>query len=229
MKMSKLLLLYLEAPMQSWGLRARWDVRDSGSEPSKSGVVGLLGCALGYPVGDRRLVELDEGLRMGVRVDHSGVRLPDFHTVSGVMPQADGGFKGSEDNPNTIISYRTYLHDAAFLVVLSGAEDILITCARALKDPRWPIFLGRKSCVPTSPVFRELTSKYESIEDVLRNYPWLPRGGKDRPDQLRCIIEDEHGESVRPDKQIGSPIGMYGQRKVRVEWVPTPVVDELAI
>ncbi|MFW9879088.1 MAG: CRISPR-associated protein Cas5, partial [Candidatus Thorarchaeota archaeon] len=31
-----LLVLRLEGPLQSWGLRARWDYRDTSTEPSKS-------------------------------------------------------------------------------------------------------------------------------------------------------------------------------------------------
>ena len=43
-----ILFLRLEGPLQSWGIRSRWDVRETQPEPTKSGVIGLLGCALGY-------------------------------------------------------------------------------------------------------------------------------------------------------------------------------------
>ena len=36
------LLLQLVGPMQAWGVTSRFDERDSGLEPSKSGVFGLL-------------------------------------------------------------------------------------------------------------------------------------------------------------------------------------------
>ena len=42
-----ILLLRLAGPMQSWGIQSRFSVRDTGLEPSRSGVVGLLCCALG--------------------------------------------------------------------------------------------------------------------------------------------------------------------------------------
>ena len=38
------LLLRLAAPMQSWGTTSRFIHRDTGLEPSKSGIIGLL-CA----------------------------------------------------------------------------------------------------------------------------------------------------------------------------------------
>ena len=40
------LLLRLAGPMQAWGTQSRFTVRDTGLEPSKSGVIGLLCAAL---------------------------------------------------------------------------------------------------------------------------------------------------------------------------------------
>lgn len=222
MKMPRLLLLCLEAPLQSWGVRARWDVRDTGDEPSKSGVIGLLGCALGYPVGDPRLVELDRELRMGVRVDSPGLRMIDYQTVTGVMLTADGKRKGRPDDPNTIISPRAYLQDASFLVALEGPNKRLEECAEALQNPMWPIYLGRKACVPTRPVFETLTDEYVSIESAFLSYPWSRGSVTDTPTRLRCVIEDEVGDYVRPDRLQPNPARMYGQRHVRIIWVNCP-------
>ncbi|MCR6650496.1 MAG: type I-E CRISPR-associated protein Cas5/CasD [Cellvibrionaceae bacterium] len=41
------LLLWLEAPLQSWGHDSKFGRRDSLDFPTKSGVLGLLCCALG--------------------------------------------------------------------------------------------------------------------------------------------------------------------------------------
>ena len=124
-----ILLLRLEGPLQSWGTRARWDVRDTAPEPTKSGVIGLLGCALGYSIGDSRLETLDAGLRFGVRIEHPGAILEDYQTITDFLPTADGRYKHSgvavatslnklkNDpgvRPTTIISPRFYLEDAAF-------------------------------------------------------------------------------------------------------------------
>ena len=68
------LLLRLVGPMQSWGTTSRFDERDTGKEPSKSGVIGLLAAALGI---DREnwvdLAPLTR-LRMGVRHDRPARR-----------------------------------------------------------------------------------------------------------------------------------------------------------
>lgn len=223
------LCLRLEGPLQSWGLRARWDVRDSGDEPSKSGIIGLLGCALGYPVYDKRLEELDRELVMGVRVESEGRKLVDYQTVTGVLPTGAGGVKGSADEPSTIISPRAYLQDAAFLVVLGGPEGTLTRCRAALLAPKWPLYLGRKSCPPTRPVFEAYIDTYMGLEDVLRRYPWDWAGRvalKATPDSLRCILEDPAGEAYRPDRIRTNPARMYENRRVRIFQVEFPGAAE---
>jgi len=220
-----LLLLRLEGLLQSWGLRARWDVRDTGDEPSKSGVVGLLGCALGYPSRDPRLEELDQELTMGVRVEHAGGILSDFQTVSGVLTTAIGGVKGSLQDPSTIISPRRYLQDAAFLVALQGATHMLERCAHGLAHPRWPVFLGRKACPPTRPVLEGLVESYDSIEDALRYHPWSWEGqppGWSRPEELWCVMECRDGPYLRPDRLRANPGRMYASRSVKIFPVPFP-------
>ena len=36
------LLMRIAAPMQSWGTQSNFTVRDTGLEPSKSGIIGLI-------------------------------------------------------------------------------------------------------------------------------------------------------------------------------------------
>src|SRR5512147_835084 len=86
--MSHTLLMRLVAPMQSWGVQSDFTYRDTGLEPSKSGVIGLLCAALGKPRDEAhpdshsqpRLAELAT-LRMGVRVDREGLLQRDYHTA----------------------------------------------------------------------------------------------------------------------------------------------------
>ncbi len=105
------LLMRLAGPMQSWGTRSRFGNRDTGLEPSRSGVVGLLCAALGlardHPLDDFA----PDRLRMAVRVDREGRLMRDFHTAQNVR-RADPS-KGVQD---TVLSERFYLADADFLV-----------------------------------------------------------------------------------------------------------------
>lgn len=237
---SLVLLLRLEGPLQSW------DVRDTQTEPTKSGVVGLLGCALGYPTGDRRLQdELNAGLRFGVRVEHPGRVLEDYQTVTDFLPTADGRYKHSgvavgasldkirsdpDARPATIVSPRFYLEDAAFLVGLEASEaappDLLRCCADALQRPAWPLFLGRKACVPTRPLLDDLTDGYNDLESALLRHPWSWLGAQGaarrRPERptLAAYIEDVAGPLVRQDAMRINPARQYGFRNARLFSVP---------
>lgn len=242
------LILRLEGPLQSWGGRSRWDVRDTQPEPTKSGIIGLLGCALGYERGDRRLEDLDAALRLGVRVEHPGRVLEDFQTITDFLPTAAGDFKVSGGTksaaalrvdpnvrPATILSPRFYLEDAAFLAVLDGPPELLTECAEALHRPRWTLFLGRKACIPTRPIFERLTEDYENLEQALRRAPWshLHSGRTQRrirrEEQKRVLetfIEDPDGPLVRQDSLRLNAARQYGFRQVsRLLDPPVLLVD----
>lgn len=248
------LLLRLEGPLQSWGIRSRWDVRDTASAPTKSGLIGLLGCALGYERGDERLRDLSGALRLGVRVEYPGRVATDYQTITDYLPTAGGEWKlaGSKTTssvararesgalPATIISPRSYLEDAAFLAAFETRDDqntFLEKCAEALSRPKWALFLGRKSCVPTRPIFDEksdgLRREYSGIEDALQNHPWNFRGArrqverfqKDKPD-LRVFLEDAQGKSSWQDTLLPGAARLYGFRAVREEWIKWPAAPE---
>jgi CRISPR system Cascade subunit CasD len=226
-----LLLLRLEGVLQSWGTRSRWDVRDSADEPTKSGLIGLLGCAFGYARLDPKLEELDKSLKLGLRVENFGYGMTDFQTITGQLPTASGGTKGNTDDPATIISPRTYLQDAAFLAVLGGERTMLERCRAALLSPKWPYYLGRKSCSPSRPVFEALTEEYESIEDTLRKHPWdweCKDTISERPRRLRCCLEDQEGDLLRPDQLPLNATRMFGLRRVRVFWIDFPGEKEVS-
>lgn len=148
--MTATLLLRLCGPLQSWGTQSRFNHRDTGREPSKSGVIGLLCAALGKPreerAGDGHLpLRALASLRMGVRVDQAGSLLVDYHTAQQVA-KTDGSIKPA------VLSWRHYLADACFLAGLEGPRDILLQLDAALRRPAWQLALGRKSCVPSLPV-----------------------------------------------------------------------------
>lgn len=234
------LLLRLEGPLQSWGGRSRWDVRETQPEPTKSSIIGLLGGALGYERGDTRLVdELDAGLRFGVRTEAPGQVLEDYQTVTDFLPTAGGDFKVSGGTksaaalrsdptvrPATIISPRFYLEDAAFLVALAPIEqapdDLLPRCAYALQHPRWPLFLGRKACIPTRPIFEALTEDYADLEHALQSHPWSRLGvnGLPRPHEhpslpLAAFVEHPDGNLTRQDAMRLNAARVYDFRNAR--------------
>lgn len=203
--------------MQSWGTRSRWDVRDTGHEPTKSGVIGLLGCALGIERNDPRLEELDRLIRFAVRIDRPGVVSTDYHTVTGYHRTAAGGFKHTggtaatlksalAHDPATIVSPREYLHDAAFMIALETGAELASDVRRALISPKWPLYLGRKSCLPIMPILDVHAPTYASLEEVVRNHPRHPRA---ESGPLSAYIEDERGELERQDRIRINALRMY--------------------
>jgi len=160
------LLMRLAGPMQSWGTRSRFTNRDTGLEPSRSGVIGLLCAALGHA----RAAPLDEfgALLMGVRVDRPGRLMRDYHTAQNVR-RADPT-KGVQE---TVLSERYYLADADFLVGLEGKEPFLQRLEAALRRPVWALFLGRKAFVPSLPIFEGV--EQGNLLEVLEQHPWRKR------------------------------------------------------
>ena len=73
------LLLRLAAPLQSWGVDSKYDIRRTQREPTKSGVIGLIASAMGRSREDS--LEDLASLRFGVRVDQPGRLHRDFHMV----------------------------------------------------------------------------------------------------------------------------------------------------
>lgn len=206
------LLLRLAGPMQSWGTQSRFTVRDTGLEPSKSGVIGLLCAALGRG----RAESLDDlaALRMGVRVDFPGEMSLDYQTAGGGRLSRGhpyGVRRASGGSGDTVLSNRYYLADADFLVGIESEDIGRLRCLDdALRNPVWQICLGRKAFIPGVPVYvPNGLREGEHLEDALTRHPW-PRWNldvpviRDRPARLRFYIEDINGEDVRMDQPTGA-------------------------
>ena len=141
------LFLRLAGPMQSWGTSSRFQLRRTDAYPSKSGVLGLVLCAMGIRrENSSKELEPLVALAMGVRVDRAGTSDWDYHTVGAKIGirSADGKIKktASTGEFETLLSRRQYLYDASFLVALQGGADAVRACVHALHNPVWPIFLG---------------------------------------------------------------------------------------
>ncbi len=212
------LLIRLSGPMQSWGTQSRFTVRDTGLEPSKSGVLGLLCAALGIDREDDEALTPLTSLRMGVRVDREGLLRVDYHTAQNVL-MAQG--KGTKD---TEISTRYYLANAVFLVGLESDDRALLERIQsALQKPVWALFLGRKAFVPSEPI--PLTGglrKGETLEEVLKTQPCLCETKKEK---LRVVLEDDKGGSI---VRVDQPLSFsrerrkFAPRRVRVTFYEAP-------
>ncbi|MEI6260543.1 MAG: type I-E CRISPR-associated protein Cas5/CasD [Deltaproteobacteria bacterium] len=209
--MSAVLLLRLAGPMQSWGTRSRFQERDTEREPSKSGVIGLLCAAIGR---DRSLPVADlSALKMGVRADREGNLKKDFQTAQNVAVAGGGSL---ED----MISNRHYLADAEFLVSFEGDAGLLKYLHSALMRPVWPLFLGRKSYVPSLPIY--LPDGYRenvSLRESLMAYPLQVR---QTHKTIRLLLESS---TPTHESRMDSPVSFeFGHREFRERFVVTEFV-----
>lgn len=223
------LLLRLAGPLQSWGTASRFDERATGHAPSKSGVVGMIAAAQGRP----READISDlaGLRMGVRCDVPGSVLMDFHTAGGGalggVPVAKGGGR------RTVVTRRMYLQDAAFLVGLEGDRSLLEAINEALRAPRWPLGLGRRSCPPIPPVHAPSGPVDGELEATLRKTrsPWQTRLRSIRsgtsPTRVELIIEDAAGTETAFDQPLADSFAtrVFAPRRLRRESVTIPVQE----
>lgn len=151
------LALQLVGPMQSYGFDSHYNRRNTGLMPTKSAIAGMCCAALGLARGceaENEFLSAFKGVKMTAiaipRWKNIGRSLPvrrlqDYHTVQNTRT-AEGKTKDCH------ITHRQYLTDAAFGVVLEGETSFLKKIADAFIDPVWGVWLGRKTCIPSSPV-----------------------------------------------------------------------------
>ncbi|MEI9476241.1 MAG: type I-E CRISPR-associated protein Cas5/CasD [Deltaproteobacteria bacterium] len=215
------LLLRFVGPMQSWGTTSRFDQRDTGKEPSKSGVVGLLAAALGIDRENWTDLEPLTHLSIGIRHDRPGVPKRDYQTAQHII-SAD-----RSKIHETAVTTRDYLADGAFLVGLECDErSLLERIHAALRDPVWPLALGRKSYVPSEPIWIENGVQDVPLRDALARWPWIAsqRRWEELPEKLLVSFESEDGSGVLKMDQplLSFSERRFGARFVRSEWIPFP-------
>lgn len=188
------LLLRLAGPVQSWGYESKFETRRTSREPTKSGVTGMLAAALGR----RRNESVDDinALRFGVRIDREGDIIKDYHTARYVSPDIEDYHIAKYVSPKKGIkvTYRYYLSDAVFLVGLeSGNQEFLETLKHAVLNPVFPLYLGRRSCMPTLPIV--IGIRDENLTDALSKEPlqlteWMKREEEKRGSNIIRMVLD---------------------------------------
>lgn len=214
--MTHFLQLNLVAPLQSWGATSKANNRTTEHHPTKSGIIGLIANAMGITREETETIQgTFKNTKIHVRVDAPGKLLRDYGTVA--------------YNNKTKQVNRYYLQNAKFVVLVEDDEEVLRIFDKALKNPVNPIFLGRKSCVPTIPVY--VPPSYPSIHlgetpgEVFEELFLLTRADdltfkeKSHP-ELQVEIIEETLENTG-DRRMDSPISfssksrLYSPRNVR--------------
>lgn len=228
------LLLWLEAPLQSWGHDSRFGRRDSLDFPTKSGVLGLMCCARGAAGEEREWLaawaDLDMQVVGYVPQDRRGQPLPrqpllrDFHMVGSgyddqdpwqnlLIPKTNEGKKAV--GGGTKMTYRYYLQDMAYAVILQAPAELVEAAAGALVNPVWDLYLGRKNCVPTEFIYQGC---FDGIKQAAEAGAALA-AEKQRVFALRVLQGEHEGEVLTLNDvplQFG-PHKKYRDRQVTVQ------------
>lgn len=158
----KTLTIKLKAPLQSYGNEATFGRRTTSPYPTKSAVIGLIAAALGYRRNDERILRLNE-LQLAVRSDQPGQIMNDFQIVE---------YAKSLTKKAKKLTYRYYLQDAIFMVAIgSENSDLMNEIHYALRHPKFPLFLGRRSCPPAGPLEIEVFDNQDPLM-VLQTLDW---------------------------------------------------------
>ena len=178
------LILHLESPLMSFGGETIDNLGVIRRFPSASMVTGLLANALGWRRIEReRHQRLQDRLVFASRIDREpagGLRMTDYQTVKmgdtvdlfvrnrhwvigwttrGTPDERAGALGAAGSGPFTHLRYRDYFADMSVTVALrlqpDSEEPTLDDLARALQEPARPLFIGRKPCLPSAPLYRE--------------------------------------------------------------------------
>ncbi len=227
------LLMWFEGPLQSWGHDSKFGRRDSLEFPTKSGVFGLLCCALGAGGSQRDWLSKWADCDMQVsayilenKAAQAELRQPllrDFHMVGSgydsqdpwqslLIPKTSEGKKAVGGGSK--ITYRYYLQDMAFAVILQGAEQDLTELQSALQNPVWDLYLGRKSCVPAEFVEQGIHVDSETAFAKAEEFAFA----KNRSLAYR-VLQGEHDGNVITLNDIPIEFGehkLYRDRRVTI-------------
>lgn len=228
------LLLWLEAPLQAWGHDSRFGRRDTLDFPTRSGVLGLICCALGAGGEQRdllaRLAAGEMHVEAYVPTDRDGTPQPrppllrDFHMVGSgyntedpweslMVPKTAEGKKAV--GGGTKMTYRYALQDMAFAVVLQVPAALAGEIGHALVAPVWDLYLGRKHCVPTEFIFQ---GQFSTGDESLERAQELAQA-KQRTFSFR-VQEGEHEGEVLTLNDVPLQFGTdkrYRDRRVTVQ------------
>lgn len=181
------LVLRLAGPLQSWGSPSRFTRRETEAQPTKSGILGLLAAAEGR----RRSDPIEDllHLELGVRTEQQGAPLRDFHTAHHQITK--------KAMP---LTHRFYWSDAVFTAHVGGPLDVLEGLAEALRDPAYPLYLGRRSCVPEGRMVLGISEG--GVASSLRDTPWAPGEAGRKAARGSSVVEVpvQADQSVFPDQ-----------------------------
>lgn len=184
------LILRLETPLMAFGDTMIDATGPTHDLPIVSAITGLIANALGWRRGKRECHQrLQDRIVVGARLDRPGTELRDYQTARLFEDEVGWTTRGQPEGRKKSPSYkwggsgrkelthqrfRFYRSDALVTIALrlepaSEAPD-LDAVASALDMPARPLFIGRKPCLPSTPILAGRADA-ASTYDALRRWP----------------------------------------------------------
>lgn len=184
----KILMLRFDAPLMSFGGVMVDNYGVTTEFPARSLVAGLLANALGWDHAHADTTQrLQDGITIAARCDQAGEKILDYQTVDlgqsflregwttrGKFEKREGG-----NSVGTHIRYRHLWADRVMTVAVAVTDPACPTLeelAAALTRPTRPLFIGRKACLPASPIALGIVEATDVLE-ALTEAPRSPRSG----------------------------------------------------
>lgn len=219
-----ILYLQLEGPLQSWGSHSKFWRRDTLPFPTRSGVTGLLFCAMGLSGPQRSRLSVLAQLPFEVvqyQQSQQAVSraLTDLQMVGSaydesdpwemlLVPRKSDGKKPK--NSGVKMTYRHYLQSAYFAAFIGIPDEWATEVESAMKCPKWDLYLGRKSCAPSSIIFHGI---YASMLDAKEAFERELKGRTGDPWKVIRVVKEVSAEQPGAVMLHDVPV-QFGERKV---------------
>ena len=242
------LLFPLYAPLASWGDVAVGEFRPSFNYPSRSALLGLLGAALGLQRSDEEAhAALSAGCGVAVAMYEEGCLLRDYHTAQiasqSIFEDQPRRVRADElqvplekrkEHLQTILSTRDYRQDAVSLVCLWCKHDLprwpLEKLRKDLDEPKYVLYLGRKSCPPALPLKPQIVEADDIQAALVLAAPQLDKLaaqlGRKTPLILRRVAWEE---GAQPGYQATFSVPRKDDVRSRRRWQFSDRVEHVAL
>lgn len=244
------LIFQLQAPLSVWGDTAVGEYRPTANYPSESALIGLLAAALGIErTEEHRHQTLVAELKFAIGVQSAGRLLRDYHTAQiateMILSKQPHNTRRDElnvpaekkkDHLKTILSTRDYRQDAACLVAVQTTPKAslqLSDLVQAIQKPKFVLYLGRKSCPPSLPLWPQILEADNALQamEMYREKLGMKSGESPMPlERLVWGVGIEAGvqhdlQTVRKDRLLSRAHWQFGDRTEFVALLERPALS----
>lgn len=222
--MSKALVFNCIAPQYSWGISNSTKTIKTNLFPSHSAIVGLIRASLGLPADNNDNIPFLSFTSYILKpISYNCSFLSDFHTIG-------GGYKDTSKrrmlkDSSSLLSYkfkttatltnREYVQDVIYIISLTGDPSLLNQIKEGLLNPKWGIWFGRKSCLPSKPLNPRFVEEVDhEINSLATEFQYSVYAKCTTTNNLEDISETFSDSPLKPYKA--------GPRKVKIVYYDIP-------